>query len=312
MTRHILTAIVAAATLSLAAPVATPAQEAPTQMPPLPAPTDSGFADVNGVKIWYQVYGEGDPLILLHGGFGTVEMFGPNIEVLAEGRKVIGVDLQGHGGTGPLGRPMTFEAMATDVAELIKTLGYEKADVMGYSLGGATAMRLAIDHPEVVDRLVLVSAAYAFSNWHEYNFVGMKSINADPEATAQSLMGSPMHQAYVAKAPGGAESWVDAVREIGSLVGVDYDFSAEVPSINVPTLYVVADWDAVRISAATKLFEMLGGGAQDANWDRSGMGQNHFAVIPNATHYDIISTTAVSDLAIPFLDGYGEATEANQ
>ena len=97
-------------------------------------------------------------------------MFGPNIELLAAGRKVIGVDLQGHGGTGPLGRPMTFENMATDIAELIKSLGYEKADVMGYSLGGATAMRLAIDHPEVVDRLVLLSAAYAFANWHDYNF----------------------------------------------------------------------------------------------------------------------------------------------
>ena len=89
-------------------------------MPALPTPTESGYADVNGVKIWYQTYGEGDPLILLHGGFGTIEMFGPNIELLAAHRKVIGVDLQGHGGTGPLGRPMTFENMATDIAELIK------------------------------------------------------------------------------------------------------------------------------------------------------------------------------------------------
>ena len=255
-------------------------------MPALPTPTESGYADVNGVKIWYQTYGEGDPLILLHGGFGTVEMFGPNIELLAAGRKVIGVDLQGHGGTGPLGRPMTFENMATDIAELIKSLGYEKADVMGYSLGGATALRLAIDHPEVVDRLVLVSAAYAFANWHEYNFEGMRGINADPVATAESMIGSPMHEAYVAKAPGGADSWVEAVKEVGTLVGVDYDWSAEIPNIKAPTLVMVGDWDAVRISAATKLFEMLGGGAQDADWDRSGMGQNHFAVIPNATHYE--------------------------
>jgi pimeloyl-ACP methyl ester carboxylesterase len=310
MTRHTLFSIVAAAALSLAAPTTTQAQETPMQMPPLPTPNESGFADVNGVKIWYQTYGEGDPLILLHGGFGTVEMFGPNIELLAEGRKVIGVDLQGHGGTGPLGRPMTFEAMATDVAELITSLGYEKADVMGYSLGGATALRLAIDHPEVVDRLVVVSAAYAFSNWHTYNFEGMKSINADPEATAQSLVGSPMYEAYVAKAPGGADSWVEAVKEVGSLVGVDYDFSAEVQTITAPTLVVVGDWDAVRISAATKLFEMLGGGAQDANWDRSGMGQNHFAVIPNATHYETNTLSAVSEVAIPFLDGYPQPDPA--
>ena len=258
-------------------------------MPALPTPTESGYADVNGVKIWYQTYGEGDPLILLHGGFGTVEMFGPNIELLAEGRKVIGVDLQGHGGTGPLGRPMTFEAMATDIAELIKALGYEKADVMGYSLGGATALRLAIDHPEVVDRLVLVSMTYAFANWHEYNYDGMRSIGADPVGTAESLIGSPhapglRHEGAAAAQTAG----VDAVKEIGSLVGEDYDWSAEVPNVKAPTLVVFADWDAVRISAATKLFELLGGGAQDANWDRSGMGQNHFAVIPNATHYDIV------------------------
>ena len=318
MNKHTIFSVIAAAALSLAASIVTHAQEA-SEMFQLPTPTESGFAEVNDVKVWYQTYGEGDPLILLHGGLGTVEMFGPNIALLAESRKVIGVDLQGHGGTGPLGREMTFEAMATDIAELIRALGYEKADVFGYSLGGATAMRLAIDHPEVVDHLVLLSAAYAFDNWHTYNFEGMRSINADPVATAESLIGSPMHQAYIAKAPGGADSWVDAVKEIATLVGVDYDFSAEIPSIKAPTafamsmrhsiagikahtLVIVADWDAVRISAATKLFEMLGGGAQDANWDRSGMGRNHFAVIPNATHYDIINTTAASELAIPFLD----------
>lgn len=277
-------------------------------MKELPGPTKSGHAEVNGVRIWYQTYGEGDPLVLIHGGLGTVEMFGPNIALLAEGRRVIGVDLQGHGGTGPLGRPMTFENMATDVAELIKALGYGKADVMGYSLGGATALRLAIDHPEVVDRLVLVSMTHAFANWHQYNYEGMKGIGADPEGTARSLIGSPQHQTYVMKAPGGEASFVEAMKEVGSLLGAeDYDWSAEVPGVKAPTLVVYADWDAVRISAATELFELLGGGARDAGWDRSGMGQNHFAVIPNATHYDIVTNTAVSDVAIPFLDGYPQS-----
>ncbi len=195
-----------------------------------PNPRRSGFADVNGVRIWYQTYGEGDPLILLHGGFGSVEMFGPNIAALAAHRKVIGIDLQAHGGTGPLGRPMSFEAMATDVAELIKSLGYEKADVMGYSLGGAVALRVAIDHPEVVDRLVTVSAAYAFSNWHDYNFDGMKSISADPEGTAKGMIGSPMYADMRARPPAAKLSWLDAVKELGGLIGTDYDWSAEVPT----------------------------------------------------------------------------------
>lgn len=294
--------LIAAATIAIAAPVTTIAQEATVSA--RPTPTDSGYAAVNGVNIWYQTYGEGDPLVLLHGGFETTESFGPNLALLSKGHRVIGVDLQAHGGTGPLGRPMSFEAMATDVAELIKALGYEKADVLGYSLGGAVALRLAIDHPEAVDRLVLVSTAHAYNNWHTYNYEGMKALGADPAATAKGMEGTPTYQAYVAKAPGGAASWADAVKEFVSFIGQDYDWSAEVPNVKAPTLVVFGDWDAVRISAATKLFEMLGGGAQDANWDRSGMGQNHFAVIPNATHYDIFASTAVSDIAIPFIDGY--------
>lgn len=165
MFKQIALAALVVATVAIIAPAMTQAVAQETAMPQLPTPTDSGHAEVNGVKIWYQTYGEGEPLVLLHGGLGSVEMFGPNIARLAEERLVIGVDLQGHGGTGPLGRPMTFEAMATDIAELIRALGYEKADVMGYSLGGATALRLAIDHPQVVNRLVLVSMTYAFANW---------------------------------------------------------------------------------------------------------------------------------------------------
>lgn len=218
-------ALLAAAMLTLAAPLTVIAQEA--SVPQIPEPTESGRADVNGVKLWYQTYGEGKPLVLLHGGLSTIEAFGPNIARLAEDRKVIAVNLQGHGGTGPLGRPMTFEAMATDIAELIKAMGYEKVDVMGYSLGGATGLRLAIDHPEVVDRLVIVSAAFAFSNWHDYNFQGMRAIGTDPAAAAESLVGSPVHEAHVARAIGGADSWVEAVREIGGLLSQDYDWSAE-------------------------------------------------------------------------------------
>jgi pimeloyl-ACP methyl ester carboxylesterase len=180
---------------------------------------------------------------------------------------------------------------------------------VGYSLGGATALRLAIDHPEVVDRLVLVSTAFAFSNWHDYNQQGMKQVAADPAGTAEGLKQTPMYQQYIAIAPDGEAKWAPAVAEVASLVGNDFDWSAEVPNIKVPTLLVYADWDAVRISAATKFFEMLGGGAQDANWDRSGMGQNHFAVIPNASHYDIFMSSAVTDVAIPFLDGYPAASQ---
>lgn len=274
------------------------------ESPAMLTPSTSALAPVNGVNIHYEVYGEGKPLILIHGGFGSVGMFAPILPALAQDRQVIGVDLQAHGRTGPLGRPMTFTAMATDIAELIRFLGFETADVMGYSLGGGVALRLAIDHPEVIDRLVLVSTAYAFDNWHDYNQQGMRGIAANPDATAEGMKGSPMYQGYVAVAPGGAETWHAAVREVAALVGQDFDWSADVPNIKSPTLIVVGDWDSVRIAKATKLFEMLGGGAQDGNWDRSGLNQNRFAVLPNTTHYEAFMSPALPPVVLPFLDGY--------
>ncbi len=274
------------------------------ESPAMLIPSTSGLASVNGVNIHYEVYGEGKPLILIHGGFGSVGMFAPILPALAQDRQVIGVDLQAHGRTGPLGRPMTFPAMATDIAELIRFLGFETADVMGYSLCGGVALRLAIDHPEVIDRLVLVSTAYAFDNWHDYNQQGMRGIAANPDATAEGMKGSPMYQGYVAVAPGGAETWHAAVREVAALVGQDFDWSADVPNIKSPTLIVVGDWDSVRIAKATKLFEMLGGGAQDGNWDRSGLNQNRFAVLPNTTHYEAFMSPALPPVVLPFLDGY--------
>ncbi|MFD2646221.1 alpha/beta fold hydrolase [Devosia albogilva] len=118
MSRRRMVQLLAAATMAVAAAFPATAQE--VAMSEVPEPNESGYAAVNGVQVWYQTYGVGEPLVLLHGGLSWLEAFGPNIARLAEHRQVIGVDLQGHGGTGALGRPMTFEAMATDIAELIK------------------------------------------------------------------------------------------------------------------------------------------------------------------------------------------------
>src|SRR6266851_6929719 len=115
----------------------------------------STIADVNGIELAYQVFGAGSPLVLLHGGFGSVEMFGPNVELLAAGRRVIGVDLQSHGRSPAADRPMRFETMADDIAALIRSLDLERVAIMGFSLGGAVGLRTAIQHPDVVERLVL-------------------------------------------------------------------------------------------------------------------------------------------------------------
>lgn len=284
-------------------------QPNPSETPTMPAmltPTTSGYAPVNGVKIWYQTYGEGKPLVLLHGGFTIIEMFMPILGALAAGRQVIGVDLQGHGRTGPLGRPMTFEAMATDIAELIRYLGHEKADVMGYSLGGNTALRLAIDHPEVVDHLVAVSTAFAFAGWQDYNQQGMKGMAADPVAAAAGMKQTPLYPMYASVATDPETTWPMAVAEIVGLVGKDYDWSAEVAQIKTPTLLVFGDWDSVRISHAAAFFELLGGSEQDAMYDRSGMNQNRMAVLPNTTHYESGMSPALPPIVLPFLDGYAD------
>ncbi len=295
------TFLAVAATLMLTAPALAQDNQS-NGAPQMPTPSRSGYAPVNGVEIFYAVYGEGEPLILLHGGFERIESFGPNIAALAEGRQVIGVDLQGHGRTLPFDRPMTFENMATDVAELIKWLGFEKADVMGYSMGGITALRLGIDHPEVVDRLVLVSMPFAYSGWHDYNAEGMRSIGATPpEQTAEGMKQTPMYQGYAAVAPD-PNNWVKLVELMASFIGNDFDWSAEVPSVASPTLLVVGDWDAVRTAHTAQFFELLGGGKQDALWDRSGMNENRLAILPDVTHYEMGASPKLAPAVIPFLD----------
>src|SRR5438067_5825964 len=126
----------------------------------------SELAQVNGIQLAYQVFGDGPPLVLLHGGFGSVEMFGPNVELLARHQRVIGVDLQSHGRTPAADRPMRFETMADDIAALVRDLGFERAAIMGFSLGGGVALRTGMQHPEVVERLVLVSTVFKRAGWY--------------------------------------------------------------------------------------------------------------------------------------------------
>jgi pimeloyl-ACP methyl ester carboxylesterase len=298
--RTLLSAITAAITIGLG--TAAEAQEAaPPGAPAIPEPSTSGYATVDGGgEVYYAVYGEGEPLVLLHGGFGQIEMFGPNIAALAEGRQVIGIDLRGHGRTPLPEAQMTFSDLASDVAGVLDHLGIAKADVMGYSLGGSTAIRLAIDHPERVDRLVVVSAPYAFAGWHDFNQQGMRAISA--ATTAEAMKQTPMYQAYAAVAPDPEGTWPRLHDQMGRLLGADYDWSAEIPSIAAPTLLVVGDWDAVRTSHTAAFFELLGGGKVDANWDRSGMNQNRLAILPNQTHYELFMSPKLAEAVIPFLD----------
>src|ERR1700694_364711 len=182
----------------------------------------SKVAQVNGIELAYQVFGTGSPLVLLHGGCGSVEMFGPNVELLAAGRRVIGVDLQFHGRSPMAGRPMQFETMADDIAALIKELKLERAAIMGFSLRGRGALRTAIQHPELVERLVLVSTVFKRSGWYPEMTTAMDAMG--PEM-AESLKQSPMYEAYSRIAPR-KEHWPVLVKQLTTALKIDYEWSA--------------------------------------------------------------------------------------
>jgi pimeloyl-ACP methyl ester carboxylesterase len=222
-------------------------------------------------------------LILLHGGVGAIEMFGEVLPLLAEGRRVIGVDLQAHGRTADIERPMTFETMANDVAALIEHLGLGEADVMGYSLGGGVALQTAIRHPEVVRKLVLVSTPLKCDGWYPEVLAGMEQMG--PGAA------EPM-----------PEDWPVLLTKLGELLSQDYDWSEEAAAMEVPTMIVLGDADSVLTSHAVACFELLGSGKQDAGWDSSGMSEARLAVLPGRTHYDIYFSSGLAAAVAPFLD----------
>jgi pimeloyl-ACP methyl ester carboxylesterase len=259
----------------------------------------SGVAQVNGVELGYRIVGDGELLVLLHGGFGSLDMFGPNLELLAAARRVVGVDLQSHGRSPAADRPMRFETMADDVAALIRGLGFERAAVMGFSLGGGVALRTAIQHPDVVERLALVSTVFKRRGWYPEMTAGMDAIG--PE-TAGPLRQTPLYEAYRQVAPR-VEDWPVLVRQLAEVLKIDYDWSAGVPGLRMPVMLVIGDADGMPPSHAVEFFGLLGGGRRDAGFDRSGLTHHRLAILPGVTHYDINVVPALAAAVLPFLGG---------
>lgn len=262
------------------------------------AAPQSGYAPVNGLNLYYEIHGTGRPLILLHGGIGTIEMFGEVLPLLAEGRQVIAVDLQAHGHTADIDRPMTFEAMADDIAGLIAYLGLGKADIMGYSLGGGVGLRTAIQHPDVVNKLVLVSTPFRQSGWYPEVLAGQAQVGP---GAVEPLKQTPLYQFYVNVAPR-PEDFPVLLTKLGDLLRRNYDWSAEVAAVTAPTMIVAGDADAVITSHAVEFFGLLGGGQRDGGFDGSGMSNARLAILPGLTHYAIFSAPVLASTVAPFLD----------
>jgi pimeloyl-ACP methyl ester carboxylesterase len=241
-----------------------------------PTAPHTGYAPVNGLQLYYEIHGSGQPLVVLHGAYMTVGTMGPIVPGLAETRQVVAVELQGHGHTADIDRPITYEQMADDTAALLRHLGLEQADVVGYSMGGITGLQLAVRHPELVRRLVVAGANYNNGGLYPEVLAGIEA------ATVADFAGSPMEAAYLRDAPdpGGWPTLVAKLRELDlGFAGVPEE---DIRAIAAPALVVVGDADAVRLEHAVELFRLLGGGAMG---DLVGLPKSQLLVLPGTAHF---------------------------
>jgi pimeloyl-ACP methyl ester carboxylesterase len=263
------------------------------------------YAEINGLHLYYETHGPtaqatGRPMILLHGGLGSGEMFGPVIPALAANRQVVAVDLQGHGRTADIERPLSVELMADDIAALVDHLGLEKPDLLGYSLGGGVGLFTAAKYPELVGKLVVVSAHV----WRDAIPPEMLAQQAQVTAAAVDFMkDTPMYQLYQQVAPR-PEDFGRLLDKIGASMANDFDYSDVVRGLEVPTLIACADADMAPPAHYVEVFKLLDGGLRDGGWMGEGRpkGGHALAVLPGLTHYNVFASPLLAAAANAFLD----------
>jgi pimeloyl-ACP methyl ester carboxylesterase len=254
------------------------------------------YAPVNGLNLYYEIHGSGAPLILLHGGVAASEVFGANLAAFAKTRQVIAVHLQGHGRTRDIDRPLRYELMADDIAALMAHLGFEQADLLGYSMGGGVALQTAIRHPQIVRKLVVISEPMKRNGWYPEVLISLDQMADTAAQLGESVQQSPLAQLYP------DVSWKVLFTKMGEMESQDYDWSDAVAAITAPTMLVFADADAIRPEHIVEFYKRLGGGQRDAGLDGSLRPTARLAILPGTTHYNILSTTVVAELVAPFLD----------
>lgn len=279
--------------------VPTPSNEMQDQPPQPMTPMKTGHVPVNGLRYYYEIHGEGEPLLLLHGGLGSFHMFDPVLPALAQGRQVIGVDLHGHGRTALGDRAIDLIEIGNDLAALLGELGYAQVDVLGYSFGAGAAFRLAVQHPALVRRLVLVSGAFAQDGYYP-EMVQMQG--ALGSQAAEAMKNTPMYQSYVAIAPH-PEDFPKLLDRMGEFMRKPYNWADDVKKLSMPTMLVWGDSDMFRPEHMIEFYKLLGGGLRDAGWQREHMSKHRLAIVPNRTHYEIFMAPELVATVRPFLDG---------
>src|SRR5215211_5650703 len=257
---------------------------------------ETGYAPVNGLKMYYEIQGSGGtPLVLLHGAFGTVDMFGPLRSALAESRTVIAVELQGHGRTADIDRPFTYPQFADDVAALLQYLDIEQADFFGYSMGGYTAQQVAIRHPELVRKLVIASASFNKEGVYPEIWEGIASL------TPELFEGSPPQTEYARLAPN-PEDWPTLIEKVKELEREFVGWPAEdIAAIESPTLLIMGDADIVRLDHAAEMIHLLGGGVPG---DFGDLPSDQLAVLPGTNHVGVMLRT---DWLLPMITQFLDA-----
>ena len=258
------------------------------------------YAEVNGINLYYETHGSGRPLVLLHGGLGSGEMFGPVLPLLAERHQVIAVDLQGHGRTADIDRPIDVRLMAGDIAALIDHLRLDTPDLVGYSLGGGVALHTAAQYPAKIRRLVLASANIRPDAIYPEMRVQQRQVSA---AAAEFMKDTPMYQLYQRVAPR-PQDFPRLLDKIGESMSKDFDFTEEVRGLQMPTLVMAADADMAPPSHYVEVFKLLGGGLRDGGWMGEGQpeGGHALAILPGLTHYNIANSPLFAAATLAFLD----------
>jgi pimeloyl-ACP methyl ester carboxylesterase len=260
------------------------------------------------VNYYYEIHGRGEPLLLLHGGLGSIDVFEPGLPALAKSHEVIAVEYHGHGRT-PLGdRKISLVDQGDDMAVILDKLGYAKVDVAGYSLGGGIALRLAVQHPDKVRKLALISTIFSTDGFYPEILPMQDAISGQ---MAEMLKGTPMYKSYAAIAPDPSE-FPKLLDRMGEYMRQRYDWSADVKKLTMPVLLIFGDSDMIRLEHAVEIYKLLGGGQRDAGWQREHIAQNRLAILPDVTHYEMAVSPLVPSTILSFLDGNAGAPRPAQ
>ncbi|MGH8239618.1 MAG: alpha/beta fold hydrolase [Steroidobacteraceae bacterium] len=284
MPRSMVQAIFAGAVFALMACGPTSAEDAPMSKQQQLTPTGKGYADAaEGLRVYYEIYGKGEPIVVLAGGFGDISSMKQVIGPLSRERQVIGIDLEGHGRTALRATQMSHERNGDDVAAVLRHLKIAKADVGGYSHGGDAAIRMTIQHPEMVRNLIVISTAAERDGWYPENLKAMESVSS---AQFKQFQQTPFYQRYAEVAPH-PEQFPQLLDRMGVLMKKDYDWRPEIAAIRVPTLLLFCDHDAVSTRHIAEFFALFDGGVRDPGWEgEPKYARARLAIVPGYTHYN--------------------------